>query len=51
MRKVPSKEMKSLLTKPSRGERIVHDGRHYVNVFTEHGGRVDGERGAGFIAG
>lgn len=29
---------------------IVYDGRHDVNVLTEHGGRVDGERGAGFIA-
>ena len=31
-------------------ERIVYDGRHDVNVLTEHGGRVDGERSAGFIA-
>lgn len=31
-------------------ERIVYDGRHDVNVLTEHGGGVDGERGSGFIA-
>lgn len=29
---------------------IVYDSRHDVNVLTEYGGRVDGERGAGFIA-
>lgn len=27
----------------------IYDSRHDVNVITEHGGRVDGERGAGFI--
>lgn len=31
-------------------ERIVYDSRHDVNVLTEHGGRVDGERGAGLEA-
>ena len=31
-------------------ERIVYDSRHNVNVLTEHGGRVDGERGAGLEA-
>ncbi len=31
-------------------ERIVYDGRHDVNVLSENGGGVDGERGAGFIA-
>lgn len=31
-------------------ERIVYESRHNVNVLTEHGGRVDGERGAGLEA-
>ena len=31
-------------------ERIIYDGRHNIHVLAEHGSRVDGERGAGFIA-
>ena len=31
-------------------ERIIYDGRHYIHVLLEHGSRVDGKRGTGFIA-
>lgn len=31
-------------------EAIVNDSRHDVNILFEYGGRVDSERGAGFIA-
>lgn len=43
-------ELKVVAAPRNVRERIVYDGRHDVNALTEHGGGVDGERGAGLIA-
>lgn len=43
-------ELKVVAAPGDVAQTIVNDSRHDVNVFLEHRGRIDSERGAGIIA-